>query len=482
MESYTKRYKGSRWALAYGAYSGISATAVKRLYGMIQHYLPYVIRCEDASQDLDLENDHWVLVGTPTDNRLIGELAAMKQIEIIQEPESYTITCLQSPWNPDFRLLVLAGMDEQGVLYATSDFQNRVMKLQINPDKPTKTSLRQSLDSLQDFTIQEYPRIQDRGIWSWGYVIYDYRRFIDNMVQLRLNVLTIWNDCLPVNIHEIIDYARQRGVKIVLGFHWGWGNEEMDLSNPGHQKEIREMVLHKYMSDYRNLNIQGIYFQTITEHHQTELGGRTLAEIVCEMVNDIGKALLKETPDLRIYFGLHATSIRQHYPDLKNLDPRITIVWEDAGAIPFADEPECPGEDDYKETVSYSRNLARFRTDTQFAIVAKGWAKLDWLNEFEHHDSFLLGERTADSIAERCRARQPHWDRINDLWLQNYRYAVDFYRAILDCKPSSSMVMALIEDGLFEERIQSSVALFGQTVWNPYRSPDDILRFALGCI
>jgi hypothetical protein len=37
-------------------------------------------------------------------------------------------------------------------------------------------------------------------------------------------------------------------------------------------------------------------------------------------------------------------------------------------------------------------------------------------------------------------------------------------------------VQGLIEDGLFEERIQPSAALLGEMLWNPTRSPDEYLR------
>ena len=37
-----------------------------------------------------------------------------------------------------------------------------------------------------------------------------------------MNRLLFWNDDAPLNCQEIIDYAQSRGVKVVLGFAWGW--------------------------------------------------------------------------------------------------------------------------------------------------------------------------------------------------------------------------------------------------------------------
>ena len=40
-------------------------------------------------------------------------------------------------------------------------------------------------------------------------------------------------------------------------------------------------------------------------------------------------------------------------------------------------------------------------------------------------------------------------------------------------------VTALVEDGVFEQAIQPSVALFAETVWNPHRDEAEILQLAL---
>ena len=115
-------------------------------------------------------------------------------------------------------------------------------------------------------------------------------------------------------------------------------------------------------------------------------------------------------------------------------------------------------------------------------MIAKGWTTLDWSAEFEHHGPFLLGERDSGFIQNRLRQRQPLWDRINALWLKHYRVAMRFYCGILDCSPAKMTVVSLVEDGLFEESIQHSVALFAETVWNPRREEEKILELSLSPI
>ena len=67
------------------------------------------------------------------------------------------------------------------------------------------------------------PDVEDRGIWTWGHTIYDYRSFMDNMLRLKMNEIVVWNDYAPINAREIADYAHSLGMKLIWGFAWGWG-------------------------------------------------------------------------------------------------------------------------------------------------------------------------------------------------------------------------------------------------------------------
>jgi len=375
------------------------------------------------------------------------------------------------------------------VLYGVRELTDRLLPLRVAPEKPDLARLREAFDSMEDFSVSDRPRIDNRGIWTWGYVIYDYRGFLENMSLLRMNMLTIWNDHPPLNVREIVDFAHARGIRIILGFHWGWGLPDLELTRAEDRKKIREMVLRNYRENYCGLGIDGIYFQTLTEHNVTERDGMTTAAAACELVNDTARTLLEDEPALVIQFGLHATSIREHYVDFASLDPRVVIVWEDAGQIPFSytpillDPSETGGQDPRKATVDetreYAKKLATFRAGTEFAMVPKGWTNLDWRSEFEHHGPFILGERDPGFIQRRLRDRQPHWDRVNDTWLKNYPIAVRFYREILESGPPRVTVTGLVEDGLLEARIQSSVALFAETIWDPFRDESEILRRAM---
>jgi hypothetical protein len=216
-KGYKPRYPGPRWHLIYGSYSGVEEFALDELQAMMQRYLPYVVGIYHAAEPLDQDANH-ILIGTTANNPRIAELVQKGALAAPTKPQGYSSVCSKSPWNVERKAVVIAGTDPSGVLYGVIDFNKRVAS--VTPDDPKE--MRQTLDNLAEFSVQEAPLIENRGIWSWGYVIYDYRRFIDNMARLKMNRLNFWNDVPPINCQEVIDYAHSRGIKVVLGFSWGY--------------------------------------------------------------------------------------------------------------------------------------------------------------------------------------------------------------------------------------------------------------------
>lgn len=480
--------------VVHGGESEIERFALAEIQRNIQTYLPYVVEIRKEAPPEALAAHHVLILGTRKTNPLIAALADDEALSIPKHSEGYTMACVSSPWEENAKLIVLAGQDARGVLYAVQDFCSRILAATVMPDYLPRR--REALDGIAEFCVSEHPRIANRGIWTWGYVIYDYRRFFDNMARLRLNMATIWNDDLPVNCHEVIDYAHGRGVKVVLGFPWGWGYD-MDISNSRHRQKIKEFVLSEFSKKYQHLPIDGLYLQTDTEHAHTARRGRSMAYWACTLVNDVAGELLKLHPGLSIQFGLHATSVQENYRELRALDSRVTITWEDAGMIPYANEPIVSWTEretipldvnvanwletkvgSPKATVSYSKKLATLRKGAEFAMVPKGWVAIRWPEEFEHHGPFLLGERSDTFIQERFEGRKARWDKMNQMWIRRFPLAQSFYREILKTCPKMT-VTGLIEDGLFERQIQPSVALFAHTLWNPGCASDELLKQSL---
>lgn len=485
MGAYKLRYTGTRWRIVYGSYDGVEKFAVDELQRMVQRRVPYVVEAVPAASAPAHDGSHLILVGTASANAPIADLARSGAITLPSHAEGYSLKVFDSPSEKGARIAVIVGADARGVLYGVEDFNARVLAT-LGGD--TAAGIRKALDTMPDMSASEFPRVPTRGIWSWGYVIYDYRRFLDHMARLRMNSITIWNDTPPVNCADVISYAHSRGLEVILAFQWGWGTA-LNLSKQEERQAVQDEVLAKYHRDYKRLGIDGLYFQTNTEHSDVMLKGRTTAAWACLLANDVSAKLLEDNPALRIYFGLHATSIGDKYGDLAPLDPRVTITWEDLGAIPYSYEPTAelkaePGGQ-YKEvphtpeeTLAYSRRLAAARPGA-FTLVPKGWTSLSWPEEFEHHETFILGERGRDFTKLRLALRQPRWDYINALWIRNYPLAARFYREMLQSTGGKVAAWGLIEDGLFEEAIQPSAAIFAETLWNPDRSDADILTSAM---
>jgi hypothetical protein len=478
--AYTPRWPGTRWAIRHAAASPVERFALAEAQRLVQRQVPYLVRIEPAAEDPAGHADHLLLLGTPAACPRVRELCGRWNLPVPEAPGSYLLACRPSPWNPNRTVLLAAGRDAAGVLHGIEDLAARVVG--IGGADPTAWGSQRALDGVAPFASAGTPRITRRGIWSWGYVVYDHRRFIDDMARLRMNALTLWNDEPPGNAAEVVAHAHDRGIEVVWGFHWGWGIGGFDLADPDHVAWVRRTVLDTYERKYAGIPHDGIYFQTATEVRDTRIGGVPVARLARNLANDVGRALLERHPDLRIQFGLHATSILDHCGELEELDPRISIVWEDAGVIPWSyvpvnELPDTPlGTVD--ATVAYGRRLAALRGRAEFAMVAKGFTALRWDTEFEHHGPFLLGERDPTWNRRRLAERRPIWDRADGLWMTNWPHASRFFRETLAECPRSTDVRALVEDGLLEERIAPSIALFANLLWDPLADGRDLPALA----
>ena len=491
---FMRRYQGRRWLLCHGEYAGVERFATAEAQRILQRHLAYVLTTAHAANACKQADAHLFISGTAHSNSLVRELAESGRILIPDKPDSYALACFESPWRAGAKVLVAAGSDPEGALHAVADlgsnefFFNILRQSRSNEFIDSCWGTPTALERMTPFARSESPRVAERGIWSWGYVIADYRRFLDNMARLRMNMITIWNDHPPLNAAEVADYAHSRGIKVVWGFHWGWGVGNFDMANSGHVDRLRRSVIEKYEEHYAHLPHHGIYFQTATEVHDTDKDGVPIAKLACDMVNRVGGGLLERHPNLKIQFGLHASSIMENYRYMEALDPRITLTWEDAGVIPhsYSAYTEMYGRDgktphplgSVEATIAYSLKLAKLRGGKEFALVPKGFSKLRWDTEFENHGPFILGERDAAYARRRLMEKQAAWGHTNGLWLANHAQAARYFQAILDAGVQRVLATALVEDGLFEAAIEPAVALFANMLWNPYADGADLVRQA----
>lgn len=476
----TVRDRAEDWVIVYGQKDGVEGYALRELNRLVQKNAPRPVRVEEDRRVTDEIREHnLVVVGTEGSNHLISEFLESGLLRVERSsPEWLTIRITDNPYHSGKQMIVLTGSDGNGVLYAVRDFEHYVF------DRATKVNSAGRCYHLpfqgrfDEVTLVGAPAIRYRGLWTWGHAIYDWRRYLDNMSRWKMNAVIIWNDFAPVNSEEIVSYAHERGIRVIWGYSWGWG-EEVDPTSHEELEKWAGRVVEKYESEYRETGCDGIYFQIFTETTDTEIKGHSIAKLAVKWVNGIAQRLLERYPDLWILFGVHATSIKDNYQVLAGVDERLSIIWEDIGLpkpqFPYAYDPDVVA--DYGSAVSYTSKVARLRGDKEdVGIVVKGMTNLDW-ETFEHQPGrFILGESDPEFVARRTQDKVPRWRYVEMEWRKNLICLVETVNAVTAASPARSSVFGLVEDGLWEERMWLPVALLAEVAWNPNVAPEELVR------
>ncbi len=432
-----------RWKIVYQTY----CKGVEKVYAAMQTKLPYVLVC-DAKED---ESFSTIYVG------------------LDQKMEGYKID-VQEPIGERQRIEIIA-QDETNLLYAASDFKNLYLpaaKFNSGDNVVDFYEKKTFENPLLPFHYATKPKIAQRGLWTWGYTIYDYKKYIDNMVTLKLNTLIIWNDFVPVNISDVITYAHSCGVKLYLGFAWGW-DTNCAVNDISDTSALTKAVVEKYEKEYNMLPCDGIYFQSFTELCRDDIDGVNIAEAVTNFVNNTAHEIFKTKPNLELLFGLHATSVFNDIDVFKGVDPRISIIWENVGATPYHNSPDYL--ENFEETVSLNRRLQSLRSGG-FGAVLKSNYRLDW-STFEHHEGpFVLGMCEPELVERKLAEKKSMHKKIQADWIKNAKYAHELIKDFNE----DAMVTVLAEDGPFEAFISYPVALYAQMLWDSGRSLEEIMH------
>lgn len=357
----------------------------------------------------------------------------------------------------------IAGADESGVLWGCVDFYGKyLVKHEYTYDDQYFCNPIEH--AFADFACASSPSVSGRGIWTWGHVIYDYRGFIDNMVRLKMNTLIVWNDYVPVNAAEMIEYAHSCGIRVIWGFAWCWDTDCARFSMDAFDEYSTE-VCEKYEKEYAHLGGDGIYFQSFTELDTEYIGDVLIADAVTQFVNQTASRIYEKHPNLELQFGLHANSVKDRLAYIANTDPRIRIVWENCGSFPFAYHPHEVAN--FGQTCDFVREIAKLRgADDRFGVVTKGLTKLDW-SAFEHLDGAVnIGVSSEYRRDERVRRKHKIWRYVQAYWLTHADYAIEMVRLMAESKNGDLDITALVEDGMFEKEIMYPIALYSEMLWN----------------
>ena len=441
----------------------VQKRATEELSSMLLEYTleyPICIKCDTGA---DLSEYRCIYIGTKESNSYIREHSDFT----LTESEEYMIKVSGGT-------VIIEGYDDAGVLYGAIDFYNKyVVKFQ-HPDDDRYFVNFLNEDELPDFEYGSAPSIKERGLWTWGHVIYDYLGYLRNMMRLKMNRIVIWNDHVPVNAKDIVRCAHSMGIKVIWGFSWLWDTDcaRFDLENiDGFSEEIFK----KYEEEYAQLGGDGIYFQTFTELHTDNIGGINIAGAAAGFVNRTAALFFEKYPDMEIQFGLHATSVKDRLDLIATTDKRIRIVWEDCGAFPFSYVPN--DIKDFDKTAELVEKIAHLRgTDDRFGAVTKGLVKLDW-SEFEHPcGPQMIGVSSRTFKENRIERKKRIWRYIQACWLANADKAHEMVREICRLKDGDTVILALVEDGMFEENVMYPVALYSEMLWDTNAELKDLTK------
>jgi len=286
---------------------------------------------------------------------------------------------------------------------------------------------------LQLYSYSEVPENKKRSIFTWGHSISDFRNYIDNMARAKFNELVLWNDFVPLNIDEIIDYAHSYGIKVILGYSWGWNEMIRNRAEPFSEvslENIKENVINEYKNNYLPASCDGIYFQSFTERNDEYINGESVASLVTAMVNDIAEKLWEITPGLRLIFGLHATSVIKHIDEIAKVNPEVEILWEDCGEFPYNYNSSVTSSEEFEKTLEFTDKILKLRGGKGVGLVLKGVMMLDW-SIFKHESGpFVMGNNTKRIINHDKNIRANSWRIYSADWLQSGEDALKLVRYI----------------------------------------------------
>ena len=150
---------------------------------------------------------------------------------------------------------------------------------------------------------------------------------------------------------------------------------------------------------------------------------------------------------------------------LREVDPRIRIVWEDCGAFPFSyDSADLR---DYDGTMALVKKIANLRGESdRFGVVTKGLVKLDW-SQFEHlTGAQCIGNSSEAMKRHRIEVKRRAWRYAQAGWLINADNAREMIAEMCRLKKGDLSAFALVEDGVFEENVMYPVALYAEMLWD----------------
>jgi len=426
------------WKIIYSDYSGMEKKAIELISTEMGRHLNrdkgvftiHVLACENEQTNIDCNA---VIIGRYDSSGLISKYVDKNEIP----KDGYVVKVIDNPDNPDLKLCIIAGDTKKSVFYGAVEFADDYFA----SASPWHGALRMydeifMQEKLPDYYNASSPKFKTRSIFTWGQPINDYRNYIEKMARLKLNQVIIWNDFIPLNANEIVDYAHEYGIEVIWGYAWGWSaepNKKDYLKNVmSNIKELKDSVIKEYKEKYSKVKGDGIYFQSFTEHSTDTLDGKIIAEVVTDFVNETADELLKLYPNLHIQFGLHASSVKNKMEYIKKVDERVEILWEDCGTFPYNYNPAIRDENAFLETCAFTEEMIKLRKVNPLGLVYKGQMTMDWTRFAHQSGAYVMGKESRYIINHDIEMMKPIWKTFQAEWIRYGKYAYEMTNKVLE--------------------------------------------------
>lgn len=463
------------WKIIYSEYRMMQKKAIELVYRTVGSqllrdagvYAFYTLPCETEGSEL---RENAIVIGLYENISLIRKYINRDEIPC----GGYLVKCFDNPDHPENKIVIITGDTDKEVFYGAVDFvEDYFIKAAVKRAALTYTEKLFTMH-LPDYTHASAPKIKTRSVFTWGHPINDYREYIDNMAMLKLNQLVIWNDFVPLNANDIVEYAHEYGIEVIWGYAWGWSRNCLGADVNSLEK-LKEQIVDEYEENYRDISADGIYFQSFTETSEEKINGRLIADAVVELVNMTAAELLSRHPKLKLQFGLHAVSVKDHLEYFKNVDKRVEIVWEDCGAFPFNYEVVCTDEA-FKSTCKFIDDAIRIRDAAPIGMYYKGQLTNDWTDWdggcFAHQAGrYICGMDSEETKLQDAQTVRPLWRILQRDWLIHGKKAYDMTNRILDATHGD---INLGIAGQLSGKIWFSVALCAQILWDPTQPYEEL--------
>jgi hypothetical protein len=187
----------------------------------------------------------------------------------------------------------------------------------------------------------------------------------------------------------------------------------------------------------------------------------------------VEKELRQITPNLRLAFGLHATSVKSRLDDVARVDPKVEIWCEDCGEFPYSYNSFVESEEAYKETLDFTKKLLELRGGVGVCLVFKGVMMLDWTKFVFQPGVYVMGEGAAEIAQHDRRIRRGGWREYSADWTLWGDRAQEMLRFVKENKLSDVEVCMA---GTFDGGMYLPLALMAEMFVNSNGDYKDILR------